>query len=843
MKKIILFAGLFYGIFASGSPSYSQTEKSLDAPSNLLIEAENFYQNERHQNAIESLQTAIKEYRQVKDTFNEINTRRNLALVYQTMGESKKAKKNIQTNLKQINNLEDSQEQQELKASSLEVLKEINLESGQTESAIEVGQEITNIYQKLGDKQKENRSKINVAIALSSLGLYNQAQNNLLEVQQDLEGQPESIKIVTLSELGKIFIKTGNLSRADESLKQGLELAKKADREPQIATFLISLGDLNQVNKNPTAALNYYQQALAIAREPQIKISARLKQLKLSLDRGLWQEELSGKIERDLEKIPVSRTKTYAQINLAEQMIRHFKLNKELKNNLDNKAEKILNQAITQAKQIEDPRAISYAHGTLAHLYEQQNRYQQAKVFTEIALVEANTLNAAELSYQWQWQLGRIAEELGQRQRAIAAYSQSVNNLQSLRGDLVAISDEVQFTFSESVEPVYRELVDLLLKENDPSPSNLEQARNVIEQLQLARLNNYFREACLDAVPQKIDTIDRQASVIYSIILSDRLALILSVPGKGLIYQPSFFQEKPTAKIEQIVDNIYSDLDFFDPEISYDRQPYRELHDLLIAPIAANLQDNEVETLVFVMDGILQRVPVAAIFDGEKYLIEKYNVVLTPGLQLLKSPNLSPERLRTVFAGISEARSGFSPLPGVKQEAQEIARSVPTKVLLDRDFTSEQLKTQIGSNPFPIVHLATHGEFSSRAEDTFLLAWDRKINVKELDRLLGVRNRLRENPIELLILSACETAEGDNRAALGIAGVALRSGARSTIASLWAVQDDSTTLLMERLYSQLNQPGINKARALRNAQLSLLKDSEFVEPYYWAAFALIGNWL
>ena len=239
----------------------------------------------------------------------------------------------------------------------------------------------------------------------------------------------------------------------------------------------------------------------------------------------------------------------------------------------------------------------------------------------------------------------------------------------------------------------------------------------------------------------------------------------------------------------------------------------------------------------------MQRVPVAALFDGEEYLIEKYNVVLTPGLQLLKSPSLSPDRLRAIFAGISESVAGFSPLPGVKQEAQEVAEVIPTEIFLNKEFTSKSLQTEIGLNAFPIVHLATHGQFSSAAEETFLLAWDRKINVKDLDRLLGARDRQRQSPIELLILSACETAEGDSRAALGIAGVAVRSGARSTIATLWPVQDDSTALFMDRLYTELNKPGINKAEALRNAQLSLLKESQFDQPYFWAGFVLIGNWL
>ena len=571
-------------------------------------------------------------------------------------------------------------------------------------------------------------------------------------------------------------------------------------------------------------------------------INARLKQLSWFVNNGLWSEELSAAIEKDLEKLPVSRNRIYAEINLAEGMIRYLEANLNLDDNLRDRAEQILNKAITRGKQIGDRRAESYANGTLAYLYEQNDRYQEAKILTEIALIRAIELNAPELSYQWQWQLGRILQKQGQNQKAIAAYTQAVNNIQSLRGDLVAISDEVQFTFSETIEPVYRELADLLLKEDNPSQKNLRQARSVIEALQLARLNNYFREACLDSSPQQIDRIDKEASVIYSIILSDRLALILSVPGQPLSYHSSSFQESKATQIEKILANIYLNQDYTIP-ISKDRQPYQQLYDLLIRPIDLNLKENQVKTLVFVLDGILQKVPVAALFDGKKYLIEKYNVVLTPGLQLLKSPTLSPERLKTIFAGISESRADFPALPAVKQEAQKISEIVPTEILLDRNFTSDRLKTQIGLQSFPIVHLATHGQFSSAAEDTFLLAWDRKINVKDLNRLLGARERQKENPIELLILSACETAEGDDRAALGIAGVALRSGARSTIATLWPVQDDSTALIMEKLYLQLNKPGINKAQALRNAQLSLLKDSQFVEPYFWAGFVLIGNWL
>ena len=175
--------------------------------------------------------------------------------------------------------------------------------------------------------------------------------------------------------------------------------------------------------------------------------------------------------------------------------------------------------------------------------------------------------------------------------------------------------------------------------------------------------------------------------------------------------------------------------------------------------------------------------------------------------------------------------------------SEEIARIFSSEVILDQDFTRSRLKKEIEVAAFPIVHLATHGQFSSQANDTFLLTWDERINVKNLDQLLRGGESQNLSPIELLILSACQTAAGDKRAVLGLAGVALRSGARSTLATLWAVQDLSTANLMSQFYEFLKNPEISKAEALRQAQLSLLRSPQYNHPFYWAPFVLVGNWL
>jgi CHAT domain-containing protein len=142
-----------------------------------------------------------------------------------------------------------------------------------------------------------------------------------------------------------------------------------------------------------------------------------------------------------------------------------------------------------------------------------------------------------------------------------------------------------------------------------------------------------------------------------------------------------------------------------------------------------------------------------------------------------------------------------------------------------------------------VVHLATHGQFSSKAEDTFILTWDDRINIKQLNNVLKTRDRRESSIIELLVLSACQTAVGDKRAALGLAGMAVRAGARSTLASLWSINDAATASFMIKFYQNLADNKVTKAEALRRAQLALLQNPEYRHPYFWAPFILVGNWL
>jgi CHAT domain-containing protein len=231
----------------------------------------------------------------------------------------------------------------------------------------------------------------------------------------------------------------------------------------------------------------------------------------------------------------------------------------------------------------------------------------------------------------------------------------------------------------------------------------------------------------------------------------------------------------------------------------------------------------------------------AALHDGEQFLIQKYALAITPGLNLT-DPRPLPQPARVLAAGLTQSVQGFSSLPYVKTELQAIANLYKSNLLLNQDFQVSRLENTLKRGLFPIVHIATHGQFSSDLDDTFILAADGKLTLERLNQLLDPL-RFRDEPIELLTLSACQTAAGDDEAALGLAGVAVKAGARSALATLWFINDQASSKLVVAFYRHLRSPSVSRATALQRAQIHLLGDPNYQHPAYWAPFLLINNWL
>jgi len=276
---------------------------------------------------------------------------------------------------------------------------------------------------------------------------------------------------------------------------------------------------------------------------------------------------------------------------------------------------------------------------------------------------------------------------------------------------------------------------------------------------------------------------------------------------------------------------------------SYLRQA-RKLYEWLIRPIQPLLEGNDVETLVFVPRGALYTIPMAALQDPEsrEYLIEKVPVAITPGLTLTEPQAIDRESAQLLAVGVSEAVQGFAPLAFVPDELAAVLEVFPGRQLLDRKFVAGAFEHELEQQPFDIVHLASHGEFSANAEESFLLTYDGRISMDRLAQLVG-KTRFRSRGLELLALSACESAAGDDRAALGLAGVALQAGARSALATLWAVNDQVSAELMVDFYRQLGKSKGSRVVALQQAQVNVLRQRAYRHPAYWAPYLLIGSWL
>jgi CHAT domain-containing protein len=827
----------------------------------LLQQGKNVYEAEQFAEAIKIWREAERNFAAEKDTLNQSLTLSFLSLAYHKLGDRQSAKVAIDQSLNLLQTIPDSnREKNRILATALNTQGLLQKSLGQTEIALTTLQKATTAYQKAGDESGRIGSLINQAQTLQTLGFYQKAAKILTELEQNIQNQTNpQLKLKGLLSLSAIFRTNGDLEKAQELGEQALEIAEKLSFPSTLSTALINLGntelalakrgeavaqgtiDNQLVQQRKATALAYYEKAANVSSSSSLKLQAQVNQIRLLIESKQWNEveKLWREIQLQIAQTPVSRIKIFAQINLATSLFRITDLNLEFTQ--PQNVAKLLANAVQEAKTLADTRAESYALGTLGELYEKTGQFGDAEQLTKQALQQAYLINATDISYLWEWQLGRLYKSQKSWENAIASYTAAVNTLKSLRSDLVTINLEVQFSFRDSVEPVYRQLVDLLLQPlAEVTQTKLFQARQVIESLQLAELDNFFREACLDAKPEQIENLDLKAAIIYPVILPDRLEIILSLPQQPLRDYKVWI---PQNQVESTINQLEQALAIRHSNQGERLQISQKVYDLLIRPLQADLQASGVQTLVFISDGSLRNIPMAALHNGEKYLIEEYNIALTPGLQLLRTQPLNRGRLRALTGGLSEEREGFSALPGVRLELQQINAEVPGITLLNQDFTSISLEKQVAALPFPVVHLATHGQFSSNFQQTFILAWDGPINVKQLDDLLRNRNPNLPSEIELLVLSACETATGDSRAALGLAGVAVRAGARSTLATLWKVSDESTAALMTEFYRELATPGITKAEALRRAQIALLNNRRYRNPYFWAPYVLVGNWL
>ncbi|MBT9315642.1 CHAT domain-containing protein [Leptothoe spongobia] len=795
-----------------------------------------YYTSGQFAAAIEQWQTAAQIADQQGDLASQVMSWNGIASAHQALSQWAQANQSIEQSQTLLNNA--SAPEPILWAQTLNTQASLLLNhTGQAEAALETWQQAEHYYQEAGDLLGTLGVQINQAQALQTLGFYRRARHQLEALDQQLISMPDSdIKVAALRSLGQTLQLIGVPRDSYDALAQSLETARNIGATSDVSSIYLSIAKLAFKLDSPAQALEYFQAAEASALMPLDQLQARLGKLASYINMGDI-KSISGvtaSIQQQLNTLPPSRTTVYGTINLAHSLARLPHSQRPISNQTINQ---LLADALQAAKSLGDQRAEAYTLSQLGQLYHQNHQESAALTLSQKSLTLAESIQSPDIISQSAWQLGKLFKQQQQQESAVEAYTKAVTALQSLRGDLVAINQDIQFSYREEVEPVYRELVALLLAEN--SQASLRQARDVLEDLQVAELDNFFQEACLDLESNPIDQLDAKATVVYSIILDGQLSVIYSQPDQPL---QAYATEVDQATLETTLRSFLASLH---PSADRPQQlTYSQtLYDWIIRPAEEAGILHSDQTLVFVLDGLLRNLPMAALHDGEQYLIEKYAIALSPGLQLLPASVFSQQDTRAIVAGISESRGRFSALPAVQEEVTTISQLLPSLRLLNHKFTKQSLRQSLSDRRVNVVHLATHGRFSSEFSQTFFLTWDGVVNINELSELLKRRQTDSSRPIELLTLSACETATGDDRAALGLAGLAVRSGARSTLATLWAVKDEVAKQLMTTVYENLGQASLTKAEALRQAQLELLHSDDFADPFFWAAYVLIGNWL
>jgi CHAT domain-containing protein len=709
-----------------------------------------------------------------------------------------------------------------------------------------------------GDPATEAEALARRGEALQSLGHLRAAAEDLEQALQraDSVGDPAQLASVA-GALGNLYFQVRALDRARPLFERSLALARQANLPPIIATSQNNLGNLLAATGQTSAAIDAYDESAKSARlagDDALFVTATTNRGRIHLREGNAREGIAL-LQTALSRaalLPTSRDKAYALIAIGRLAEREGKAPKQVDADATSLARAIAYEALSEASRVADvikeDRAGSLAYGYLAEVYRAARRGDEAVQLAARAIFLAQKVDAPDLLYRWEWLQARLAKSAGDRDRAIAAYRRSVAALQAIRQDIPVEYTDGRSSFRETVGPLYFELADLLLQSSaelpvasDASSAILLEVRNTVETLKTAEIRDYFKDQCLVAIEAKQTTLDRatgpssRTTVLYPVILPERIELLVSFADGQRQVVSRVDETTLTQTVRQLRLNLETlgTREFFEPA--------QRLYDWLIRPIEAELTAHQIDTLVIVPDGVLRTVPFGSLHDGAEFLVGKYALATAPSLTLIDPKPIARQGERALLSGLSKSVQGYAALPFVTDELRSLSRMGGATILEDAGFMLGEFENQLRDIPYSVVHIASHGEFDSDPAKTYILTYDGRLTLDRLEQAVKF-SEFRDQPLELLTLSACRTAAGDDRAALGLAGIAIKAGARSAVASLWFINDEASSRLIKLFYERLGA-GVSKAKALQQAQLELIKDRRFRHPGYWSPFLLIGNWL
>jgi filamentous hemagglutinin family protein len=732
-----------------------------------------------------------------------------------------------------------------------------------------------NNFQKILDLPKENLCDIIYFSALTclnrslcALGYHKRvvsAYETFLPVVKS--SMNNHLNALFYSSIGDVYLSLRDLPHARDYLKMAYQKAKLSRHPLVMASTLNNVANLKLVENRFQGAIKRYQKALTlIENAPDVTllkstISLNLIAAYIKANKpNQWFRAVNACLSH-IQQLEETHDKAALFIALSVN-IREIQSRLEIpRQDLTETAIHLLEQALLLAEDLNNQRLLSLANGYMGQIFENEKNFSSAFDYTRQARFIAQQSQSPELLYLWEWQLGRLFIKNDQKDAAFLSLKNAMNTLDPIRHQLFIGIRGHEHIFSKKVRPIYLSMASLLLEKADAEAFEssrqkyLKDAINTMEILKQGEIQDYFDDECLVTLQETatgLDKLPSNTAVLYPVPFPDHLSILLTLPD-GIKHVKVGINEKQLGKTVKTFRHLLEDWDEVEEwkdewfghlheglESTKIMAYARTLHKWIIEPVENDLIAAHINTLLVAPDGALRLIPLSALNDGDYFLIEKYATVTIPAIRLTDMRQMPQQRGKILLAGLSEERHGYMPLTGVKKELDGINAFLNGEILMNENFSVSKLTQKFKSSQYRIVHLATHGVFGGTPDSTYLLTFDHKLTMNQLEELIGF-TRMKQNSIDFLALSACQTAQGNERAAFGLAGIALKAGAKSAVATLWTVDDRAASRILIHFYEQYSYKQ-SKAKALQSAMKQLIVDTHFCHPSYWAPFLLIGNW-
>lgn len=715
-------------------------------------------------------------------------------------------------------------------------------QQGKIEEAIALWQRSAIIYREQGSLEEEVNLTLKIANGYTSLGQLELAKF-YLEEMLSLVDQKTEIEARIQFLLGNVAQKEGELEEAIAYYQESL--ATNNNSLPTINNSAIALKKKrirSQLKAESSREGAETQKYLAEAKSSEKERIAYLKKANLLLTdeqpassiRTLieWAETESLNNNQVLQgrkligEIPTSRNKIFLILDWA-------KIDVE-------RGDSWLTIASQEAQN--DPFALSFVELEKGLRFFQSRSWNEAIASAEATIAIATITSNYETLYRALWLAASIEKNQGEEVAALNYYRRAIAALTNYLNSQSIFSIEQRLDFTEEIEPLYRETLEILLKETKPTEITLTEVLKISEQLRKAQLQQFFGDNCNILQEEKLTTeflANKNAVLLTSVVLEQATHLILKLPNGKILYHKS-----PISKVD--LQELGSDWYRGFSEGNFEWQSEirgAQLYDLIIRPFEQSIEKFNEPTIIFVNDEILRNLPMAALFDGEKFLAQKWASLTSIGLQIIpeNSQTIEARRMgdrkkvamadRELLAfGLGVKIAEWSPLPNVKTEINKIIELMGGEKFLNRQFTSDRFEREL-TKDYSKLHLATHGYFGGIAENSYVLAYDRPLYASDLDQSLNSK-------INLLVMSACETAISSDRSVLGLAGLALRNNVNNILGTYWQVEDEIQSQIIEDFYTYL-EAGLTFSDALQKVQSEQILLNE--SPTNWASLNLIGN--